>query len=87
MSDFYYEESSSLTQRFLDHPSSNSIDTDTYSDQQHDQQQQHYTTHEQIILSWTARIAGIISFISGLYILCMAYKRRDHVYHRLMLGT
>ena len=84
MSDFYYE-GSSLTQRFLDHPSSNSTDIDT--DQQHDQQQQHYTEHEQIILSWTARIAGIISFISGLYILCMAYKRRDHVYHRLMLGT
>ncbi|OEU08205.1 hypothetical protein FRACYDRAFT_249993 [Fragilariopsis cylindrus CCMP1102] len=89
MSDFYYEESSSLTQRFLN-TSSSSIEDEqqdyTTEQQQHDQQQQHYTEHEQIILSWTARIAGIISFISGLYILCLAYKRRDHVYHRLMLG-
>jgi hypothetical protein len=77
MLDFYYDEESNRTAaatnrtRFLNHQSS----------------VEHYTEHEEIVIIWTARVAGVISFIGGLYILCMAYKRRDHVYHRLMLGT
>jgi len=50
-------------------------------------EQSGYTQSEKIALSMTARVAGGISFLSGLYIFVMAWKRRDHVYHRLMLGT
>jgi len=45
-----------------------------------------YTELQEIALTWTSRIAAIISFGSGIYIFRMAWKRRDHVYHRLMLG-
>ena len=46
----------------------------------------HYSELQEIALTWTSRIAAIISFGSGIYIFWMAWKRRDHVYHRLMLG-
>jgi hypothetical protein len=77
---------------YYDNSTSISIEDEQSQEQSQTQTQEqtaveHYTNNEQIILSWTARVAGMISFISGLYILCMAYKRRDHVYHRLMLGT
>ena len=46
-----------------------------------------YTESQKMALSFTQRIAGLISLASGLYIFWKAWKRRDHVFHRLMLGT
>jgi len=45
-----------------------------------------YTQAQQIALTWSLRIAAMISFLSAIYIFRMAWKRRDHVFHRLMLG-
>lgn len=47
-----------------------------------------YTSREELILSWTARLGGLISFFSGLYMLAVAWQRRKrNVFHRLMLGA
>ena len=46
-----------------------------------------YSESQRMALSFTQRIAGLISLLSGLYIFWKAWKRRGHVYHRLMLGT
>ena len=47
-----------------------------------------YTPREEMILCWTARIAGLISFLSGLYMFVVAWRHRwRNVFHRLMLGT
>ena len=35
---------------------------------------------------WVPRIAGVISVISALCMLIMAWKRRDRLFHRLILG-
>jgi len=45
-----------------------------------------YTQAQQIALTWSLRIAAMISFLSAIYIFRMAWKRRDHVFHRLMLA-
>ena len=41
---------------------------------------------QEVALAWMLRIAGIVSFVSGIYIFLLAWKRRGYVYHRLMLG-
>ena len=45
-----------------------------------------YTESQEIILTWTLRTAATVSFVSGIYIFLLAWKRREYVYHRLMLG-
>ena len=35
---------------------------------------------------WVPRIAGVISVVSALCMLIMAWKRRDRLFHRLILG-
>jgi len=46
-----------------------------------------FSTHHEIGLNWTARIAGILSLLGGLYIGYWSWKRRDHVYHRIMFAV
>ena len=46
-----------------------------------------FTETQQIVLAWTGRIAALISFLGGAYICYWAWKRRSHVYHRIMFGT
>jgi hypothetical protein len=46
-----------------------------------------FTPKQEFILNWTGRVAAFISFLGGLYICYWTWKRRDHVYHRLMFGT
>lgn len=45
-----------------------------------------FTETQQIVLAWTGRIAALISFLGGAYICYWAWKRRSHVYHRIMFG-
>ena len=45
-----------------------------------------YTESQEIILTWTLRIAAMVSLVSGIYIFLLAWKRREHVYHRIMIG-
>lgn len=45
-----------------------------------------FTPQEELIINWTARIAAMFSFVGGLYICYCSWRRRDHVYHRLMLA-
>ena len=45
-----------------------------------------FTQRQEIILSWIGRVAGVFSLLGGLYIYFRSWQRREHVYHRLMLG-
>ncbi len=45
-----------------------------------------FSTQHEIGLNWTARIAAMLSLLGGLYIFYWSWKRRDHVYHRIMFG-
>ena len=45
-----------------------------------------FSKEEEMTLAWTSRSAAIFSLVGGGYIFYWAWKRRDHVYHRLMLG-
>jgi len=45
-----------------------------------------FSEEEEMTLAWTSRSAAIFSLVGGGYIFYWAWKRRDHVYHRLMLG-
>lgn len=45
-----------------------------------------FTAKQEFILNWTGRVAAFISFLGGLYICYWTWKRRDHVYHRLMFA-
>jgi len=45
-----------------------------------------YTPREESIISWTARVAGIISCLGGCWMFAVAWKRRRvNTFHRLML--
>jgi len=46
-----------------------------------------FTRHQNLILGWLLLFGGILSFLGGSYICYWAWKRRDHVYHRLMLAV
>ena len=35
---------------------------------------------------WVPRITGVVTFLSSLCMLWMAWKRRDRLFHRLVLG-
>ena len=35
---------------------------------------------------WVPRITGVITFLSSLCMLWMAWKKRDRLFHRLVLG-
>jgi len=45
-----------------------------------------FSTSQKTALAWTDRIAGMLSFVGGIYILWMAWQRRGHLFHRLMIG-
>ena len=40
----------------------------------------------QLVITWYPRVAGAITFLSALCMLCMAWKRRNLLFHRLVLG-
>jgi len=46
-----------------------------------------FTPQQELILSWTARTAAIFSFLGGLYIFFWAWKKKEQVYHRIMLAV
>lgn len=68
-----------------DTPTSDSDDINNYNFNYHYNYQSFPLQHE-IGLNWTSRIAAILSLLGGLYIGYWAWKRRDHVYHRIMFG-
>ena len=35
---------------------------------------------------WVPRIGGVVTFLSSICMLWMAWKRRDRLFHRLVLG-
>lgn len=45
------------------------------------------TPHQELILGWIGRVAGIFSLVGGIYICYWSWKRREHVYHRLMFAV
>jgi hypothetical protein len=45
-----------------------------------------FTPQQELIINWTARIAAIFSLLGGIYICYCSWRRRDSVYHRIMLG-
>ena len=40
-----------------------------------------------IIGFWSQRILGIIVVLSSIFMFALAWKRRDRLFHRLVLGT
>lgn len=68
-----------------DTPTSDSDDIKNHNFDYHYNYQTFSPQHE-IGLNWTSRIAAILSLLGGLYIGYWAWKRRDHVYHRIMFG-
>ena len=54
--------------------------------------QHHHHHHRQLVANttlanWYPRVAGVITLISSLCMLYMAWTRRNLLFHRLVLGT
>lgn len=45
----------------------------------------YYSRTQQIVLNWMYRGGSTISLFAGMYIFYWAWRRRNHVYHRIML--
>lgn len=46
-----------------------------------------FTPHQNFVLGWLLPFGALMSFLGGLYICYWSWKRRDHVYHRLMFAV
>jgi hypothetical protein len=65
------------------------IDEERTMQQQDEQQQEPYEVppYQLTIGLWSQRILGIIIVISSIFMFSLAWKRRDRLFHRLVLGT
>ena len=45
------------------------------------------TASEQTLNAWVPRVGGVITCLCALCMLVMAWKRRNGLFHRLVLGT
>ena len=45
-----------------------------------------FTQSQENTLVWVGRICSIVSIFGGFYIFYWAWRRKQHVYHRLMMG-
>lgn len=76
--------SSRSLQDNINSSSSSSSSTDPADAQDYDDNV--FSTSQKNALAWTGRIAGMLSFIGGIYMFRMAWQRRGHLYHRLMFA-
>ena len=66
----------------------------TEEDEEEEEKEEEDQTYEGVTMSmrqmkvteWLPRIGGGITFLSSLCMLWMAWKRRDRLFHRLVLG-
>ena len=45
-----------------------------------------FTKNQDIFLVYMGRVFGFLSILAGFYIFYWAWRRKEHVYHRLMMG-
>jgi len=55
-------------------------------EEDNDKDQWSLSSKQQKANDWVPRIGGVITFISSLCMMWMAWNRRDRLFHRLILG-